>query len=104
MTNKRLEMLEKMAALPSADAFTLYGLGMERRNSGDSSGALAAFEQLRSRFPDYLPQYLMAGQVLIGAGRLEEAAGWLRAGMDLARQVGNDKTFGELERALIECE
>jgi predicted Zn-dependent protease len=101
--SKRLEMLEKMTASPSADAFAWYGLAMERRNSGDEAGAFAAFEQLRSRFPDYLPQYLMAGQLLIGLARNTEAADWLRRGIELARAAGNQKALGELESALSDC-
>jgi predicted Zn-dependent protease len=97
-------MLEKMTSQPGADAFAWYALAMERRNSGDDDGALRAFEQLEARFPDYLPQYLMAGQLLIRLSRLADAAGWLKAGIALARAVGNDKALSELESALAECE
>jgi predicted Zn-dependent protease len=97
--NKRLQMLEQMTASPKADAFAWYGLAMEYRREGRVDDAQGAFEMLRAGFPDYLPQYLMAAQLLT-PGKPELAKEWLVAGIQLATARGDGKTLGELEQAL----
>jgi predicted Zn-dependent protease len=101
--NKRLAMLEKLTAAGSADAFGWYGLAMEYRNEGRLDDALRAFETLHERFPDYLAQYLMAGQTLISQGKKEEARVWLRRGLVLAESQANAKALSELQSALEEA-
>ena len=101
--NKRLAFLESMTASGKADAFAWYGLGMEYRREGRTDDALATFAKLRDLHADYLPMYLMAGQILTDAGRTDEARGWLEAGIQLARAQGNAHALGELESALALC-
>lgn len=101
--NKRLDMLEKMTSSGQADAFAWYGLAMEYRRDGRDAEALRAFESLRERFPDYLAQYLMAGQLLLEQGNSEQAARWLEQGIELARAQGNGQALSELEQALDTC-
>jgi len=98
--NKRLEMLEKLVSGGKADSFARYALAMEYRKEGRVGDALAAFGALREADADYLPMYLMAGQLLIDERRGEEAKGWLSAGIALAKQKGEGKAQAELEAAL----
>jgi predicted Zn-dependent protease len=98
--SKRLEMLEKLAASGKADSFALYGLAMEYRSLGRATDALAVFERLRDRDPDYVPMYLMAGQMLLDADRNEEARSWLEAGVAAATKKGDSKAKNELLAAL----
>jgi len=98
--NKRLEMLEKMVASGQADSFARYALAMEYRKEKRIEDSLSAFMTLREKDPEYLALYLMAGQLLIEAGRAPEAKPWLEAGIELARRKGDAKTLGELEDAL----
>jgi predicted Zn-dependent protease len=102
--NKRLAMLESMVAGGSADAFAWYGLAMEYRRAGRVDDALATFGSLRGRQPDYLPMYLMAGQLLIEQKRSAEAREWLEAGVGLARAQNAAHALGELESALESCD
>jgi predicted Zn-dependent protease len=102
--NKRLEMLEKMTASGQADAFAWYGLAMEYRREGRTDDALRTFDTLRSAHPDYLPMYLMAGQMLAELERYDAARPWLEQGIAVAREQGNSKAIGELEGVLAECE
>lgn len=102
-TNKRLAMLEKMTATGNADAFGWYGLAMEYRNEGRHDDALRTFETLRERFPDYLAQYLMAGQTLLTMGNPSAAVVWLRQGIEVAQAQGNAKALSELQSALEEA-
>jgi tetratricopeptide (TPR) repeat protein len=101
--NKRLAMLEKLTAAGNADAFGWYGLAMEYRNEGRLDDAVRTFESLRERFPDYLAQYLMAGQTLSAQGKPQLAAVWLRQGIELAETQGNGKALSELQSALDEA-
>lgn len=98
--NKRLAFLEQHTASGTADSFAYYGLGMEYRKEGRIDDAIATFEKLKTKDPDYLPLYLMAGQTLIDAGRGAEAKAWLEAGISVATRKGDGKTLGELESAL----
>lgn len=101
--NKRLTMLENLTQSAGADAFAWYGLAMEYRRENRSTEALAAFQRLRELHPDYLPTYLMAGQVLLAGKDVAEARGWLEAGIVVAERAGNEKTLSELREALEEC-
>jgi tetratricopeptide (TPR) repeat protein len=98
--NKRLAMLESMTASGKADPFAWYGLGLEYRREGRNADAIGTFQKLRELHPEYLPMYLMAGQILTETARPEEAKEWLGAGIQLARAQGNGHALGELESAL----
>jgi tetratricopeptide (TPR) repeat protein len=98
--NKRLAFLQQHCASPGADSFAFYGLGMEYRKEGRIDDAIATFEQLKSKDPDYVPMYLMAGQTLIDAGRAAEAKNWLETGIAVAQRKGDSHALGELESAL----
>jgi predicted Zn-dependent protease len=103
MMNKRLLMLEKMVDSGQADSFARYALALEYKKDGQLESAIKAFTALRATDPNYLPQYLMAGQMLIDAGKKEEARDWLQGGLTLAQSVGNGQAAGELESALADC-
>ncbi|HEV8245281.1 MAG TPA: tetratricopeptide repeat protein [Polyangiaceae bacterium] len=98
--NKRRAVLEKMIAAGQADSFAYYALGMEYRREGRIDDAVATFTTLREKDANYLPVYLMAGQMLLEHERAETASEWLRAGIELARSKGDMKALGELESAL----
>ena len=102
--NKRLEMLEGLSRAGKADSFALYALAMEYRKEGRGEEALATFQTLRTKDADYLPMYLMAGQLLLEAERSSDARIWLEAGVALAIRKGDGKAKNELEAALSECE
>lgn len=98
--SKRLQMLEQMLAKGSTDPFHHYAHAMELRSLGRLSDALAAFDAVRGRFPDYVPTYLMAGQVAIELEDQAAARRWLDAGVERARALGNDHALGELQSTL----
>lgn len=96
----RLEVLESMVARGPNDPFPYYGLAMEYRSAGREEDALRAFETLRARFPNYVPQYLMAGQLCQKLGRPDAAREWYGAGIEVARAMRDAHALGELEAAL----
>ena len=58
-------MIEKMIAAGSKDPFHWYARAMELRTLGRLPDTLTAFADVRERFADYVPAYLMAAQVAI---------------------------------------
>ena len=101
--NKRLAVLEKMVNAGGADSFAYYGLALEYRKEGRVEEARQTFESLKAKDPEYLPMYLMAGQLLNEANQGEQARGWLETGIALAQKKGDTKALGELESELAKC-
>jgi predicted Zn-dependent protease len=99
-TSKRLEFLEKLTAKGSEDPFAWYGLAMEYRALERRDEALATFEALRAKTPDYVPMYLQCGQMLEQMARVADAKAWLSAGIVAAKQKGDGHALSELEGAL----
>jgi hypothetical protein len=102
-TSKRLEFLLKQTApggSESSNPFAWYGLAMEYRALSRHEEALGVFEGLRAQTPDYVPMYLMCGQMLEQMGRVADAKMWLALGVDAARKKGDAHAAGELEGAL----
>ncbi len=100
ISNKRLALLESMVSSGKADSFAFYALAMEYRKESRLEDALKTFDTLRRRDPDYLPMYLMAGQIFVAAARWAEAREWLQAGQEVARAKGDAKALGELQAEL----
>ncbi len=94
---KRLEFLRTLVDSGAADAFARYGLAMEYRKLGRLEESAEVFEALLRAEPEYLPQYLMAAQVLSELGRGPEATARVEAGIALARTLGNHHALSELE-------
>jgi tetratricopeptide (TPR) repeat protein len=98
--NKRLEYLSKLVQGGTADSFAHYALGLEYKKEQQFDAALETFAKLRAKDSQYLPMYLMAGQLLVSLGRLPEAQDWLQAGIEVAKAQGNSQALGELQSEL----
>lgn len=98
--SKRLAMLEKMTAGGAGDAFAWYALANEYKSLGRFEDALRTFRALREREPDYVPQYLICGTMLLEAGRADDARDWLSTGLPKAEGAGDQKAVSELNEAL----
>ena len=85
----RLSMLERLVADGEADSFGYYALAMEYKSKGRVEDAVSVFTSLRETDAAYLPMYLMAGQMLATAGRVEEARDWLTDGVTRAEAAGD---------------
>jgi tetratricopeptide (TPR) repeat protein len=95
----RLAMLLKMVAAKPDEPFVRYGLAMEYRKLTRTDEAIAAFDTLIDRHPDYVPAYLMFGNMLDGLGRREQAILVYERGLAAAEQSGDDHALGELRAA-----
>src|SRR5260370_38692155 len=68
----RRQMLEEFVAKKPDDAFSRYALAMESMNSGDPAAADTHFRALLERIADYIPAYLIYGQLLARESRPAE--------------------------------
>jgi hypothetical protein len=93
-------MLTKMVDAGSKDPFHWYALAMEYRSLDRSDDALVAYGNVRERFPDYVPTYLMGGQVAHELVRLDEARTWLTQGLLVAAKMGDGKAQTEIQQLL----
>jgi hypothetical protein len=98
----RRQMLEEFVAKKPDDAFSRYGLAMECMNSGDPAAADAHFRSLIDRNADYIPGYLMYGQLLARESRNDEARKVLTAGMAAASKKSDEHARSEMETLLNE--
>ena len=98
--SKRLEMFDTMIAKGSSDPFVFYGRAMELRGLGRAGEALEAFGELRTRFPSYVPTYLMAGQLAAETGQYQLAREFMEHGQRQAEQAGDEHAHAELTSAL----
>ncbi|MBK6575687.1 MAG: tetratricopeptide repeat protein [Sandaracinaceae bacterium] len=98
--SKRLDMFDTMIAKGSKDPFVHYARAMELRSLERFDDALAAYQQVMQAFPDYVPTYLMAGQVAEQLGRPADARAALEAGIAAAQRTGDGHALGELRGLL----
>jgi hypothetical protein len=96
----RLEMLESMIARGAKDPFVHYARAMELRGLGRAADALTAFDTVRTHFPDYVPTYLMAGQLAVELADYARAREFLTTGLAAAKAAGDDHATSELSSAL----
>jgi predicted Zn-dependent protease len=96
---QRLETFRRFVERSPDDAFARYSLAMGLRAAGHDDEAAAEFAELARRKPDYVPTYLMWGQVLEKLGRQDQARQAYRDGAAAARAAGNDHALSELAQA-----
>jgi len=98
--SKRLEMFDKLIAKGTQDPFVFYGRAMELRGLGRTEESLEAFRELRESHADYVPQYLMAGQLAAEVGDAALARDLFEQGLKRAQQAGDSHAHSELSSAL----
>ncbi len=97
-------MLREFIAKTPNDPFPRYGLAVELKNAGRAEEAAEVFAELASRFPDYTPAYLHAGNNLAVLGRRAEAMAVYRAGIEACTRKRDDHAKGEIQAALADLE
>ncbi len=97
---QRLESFRRLVEKSPDDAFARYSLAMGLRAAGHHEEAAGQFAELARRQPNYVPTYLMWGQVLEGLGRTEQARRAYQDGAAAARAARNDHALSELTQAL----
>src|SRR5271155_5819345 len=98
----KIAMLKDILAQQPSDAFARYGLAMAYAAEGDTATALAEFDRLLTKHPDYTAGYFMAAQTLVKASRTGEAQTRLDEGIASARRSGNQHALSEMQLLLDE--
>jgi predicted Zn-dependent protease len=98
--NKRLQMLEALIAQGSQDPFVRYARALELRSQGELGQALQALDEVRALHPDYVPTFLMAGQIAAQLGQLARARELYEQGVQVARAARDEHARSELQAAL----
>ena len=98
--SKRLQMLEKMIAAGTRDPFVRYARALELRGLGQLDDALTALSEVKALHPEYVPTFLMAGQIAIELERSDDARTWLSEGLRAAVAAGDEHARSELQTAL----
>jgi hypothetical protein len=98
--NKRLAMLENAIAKGTKDPFVRYARALELRGEGRLDEALGALDEVRTLHPDYVPTFLMAGQIAQQLEQTELARTWLVQGIEVAKAARDEHARSELQSAL----
>jgi hypothetical protein len=93
----RISMLAEILSQNPSDAFARYGLAMAYAAEGREREALAEFDIIIERTPDYVPAYQMSAQELLKAGRSDDARARLEAGLTAASRTGNAHAASEMQ-------
>ncbi len=101
---ERMQQLKEILAQDPANVLARYALGMELSGAGEVDAAVAEFETLVGKNPDYANAYFMAAQALAGAERKDEARAWLQRGLQAAQRSGNQHAASEMQGMLDELD
>jgi len=96
----RLEKIEAMLVDSPHDTFLRYGLAMELEKAGRHAESLQGLQSLMADATPYVPAFFMAAQHLVRQGRINEARGYLRSGIEEARRRGDAHAAGEMSEML----
>jgi len=98
----RRQVLEEFVRKSPTDAFSRYGLAMECMSTGDAAAAILNFDLLLKQNADYIPAYLMYGQLLARESRSDEAKQILTTGIAAAGRKGDQHAASEMEALLAD--
>ncbi|HLW98651.1 MAG TPA: tetratricopeptide repeat protein [Candidatus Acidoferrales bacterium] len=101
-TKTRRQKLEEFLAAHPGDAFAQYGLAVECANHGDHDAAIAHFEALLAKHPDYVTGYFQLGQLFARIARTADARRVLHAGIAAAARIGDQHANAEMSAALAD--
>ena len=102
MTVTREDKIRAMLVEDPGDITLRYMLAMELQKREDKTESLEVFNGLMSAEPPHVPSFLMAGQLLAGLGRIQEAQDTYRSGIQQAKLQGDDHAAGEMTQFLQE--
>jgi tetratricopeptide (TPR) repeat protein len=92
----RISQLEALLDDSPDDPFILYALAREYQGIGQTMKAIMLYEDLITRFPDYIGTYYHYAGLLYTAGNRREAAGLLRTGIERGKAAGEHHAVSEM--------
>jgi len=92
----RLQQLMALWQANPTDTFVLFAIAKEYEKVGDDTQALSWYVRLRETDPNYVGLYYHLGRLHERMGCLADALEVYRKGMQVARQVGDQHAWAEL--------
>ncbi len=106
--NNRIREIKNLIQEDPMDPFLYYALALEYLKNNQDNLANELFDELLTKFPDYLPAYYHAAHFYWKQQDLEKARSVFVKGLELAEEQGDIKTLNELQSShtnlLIELE
>lgn len=99
MNPTRLERLIEMRKEDPNDPFLLYAIAMEHQKAQQYELALTFYEELIETHPDYVGTYYHLGKLYEQLKKTDEADACYQIGMKVARKVGDNHAYNELQSA-----
>ena len=84
------------------DPFIIYALATEYR-ADDPKKAWEYYEKLLTEHPDFVGSHYLAGKLLEGFGKKDEAEQVYRKGLVVSRKAGQMHAAAEIQQALNSC-
>lgn len=97
MHHIRLQKLLDFLKNEPNDPFLKYAIATEYFSQNDLEKALFYFDDLLTQHPDYVGTYYHAGRLYERLDRKEEAIEIYQNGMKMARKVGDNHAYSELQ-------
>lgn len=104
VNSARIVKLKEFLEKDPNDNFTKYALGLEYASIKHYEQAIATFEALCQRDPDYVPTYYQLADVYRQVNQKEKALAVYREGIMRARSANDLHAVSELQAAMDELE
>ena len=98
----RIAKLKEMLINNPVDSFLQHALALEHIKMGDDKTARQLFEEILKREPGYVGSYYHLAKLLERNDETDEAIKIYERGMEEAKKVGDNHSFGELRGAYEE--
>ena len=99
MNPTRLERLIEMRKDDPKDPFLIYAVAMEYQKAEQLELALTFYEELIENHPDYVGTYYHLAKLYEILKKTEEADACYQIGMKVARKLGDNHAYNELQSA-----
>lgn len=99
MNTNRLERLLEMRKEDPQDPFLIYAIGMEYSNGNEPLKALDFYEELTTNHENYVGTYYHLAKLYEKLERRADAELCFQKGMSIARKIGDNHAFNELQTA-----
>jgi Tfp pilus assembly protein PilF len=96
---ERIEKLKAFLVQNPADSFVQHALALEYVKLNDDAAAKAQWEALLQREEDYVGSYYHLAKLLERQGQSEAAIATYEKGMQVAKKVGDNHAYNELQAA-----
>ena len=100
----RIEKIIEMLSIGGKDSFLQHALALEYIKIGKDDEALAQFDELLEREPDYVGSYYHKAKLLEKNGKIDEALDTHEKGMEVAKRLNDKHSYNELMMAKEELE